>query len=203
MASGDTPRSVPVNNKAQFAAPTRSASFPRASVTRGISPVGIVVLVVALLLALWLIVFPLRTYFDQRSDISDLNSSIAAKQAEKQRLLDELEKNNSPAYQDEQIRRRLGAIAEGETPFRILDPSITPTDGVTSTSSDEDASNHTWYSDLWHTITDPHAPLVELNHNPDSDRGGEPNISNLPLEPLEPQQQPQPAEEEPAAPAQN
>ncbi|MBV7281242.1 MULTISPECIES: septum formation initiator family protein [unclassified Corynebacterium] len=203
MATGDTPRSVPVKNKAHFATPTRSASLPRTSMTRGMSPVGIVVLVVALLLALWLIVLPLRTYFDQRSDISNLNSSIAAKQAEKERLLDELEKNNSPAYQDEQIRRRLGAIPEGETPFRILDPSITPSDGVTSTSAEEQAENHTWYTDLWHSVTDPRATLVELNHDVDSDRGDEPDISNLPLEPLEPQQQPQPADAEPAAPPQN
>lgn len=177
-------RAVPVNHRAQFNQPVGAASELRTPRHRGLAPSEIAILLGVAILALMVIAFPLKNYFDQRSDITKLQASISAKEEEKERLLGELEKNNSQAYRDEQIRRRLGAVGEGETPFRIIDPSMTTPDGVSSVSSPDGEEAVTWYRQLWDSLTDPHAPLITLNGDTP---GEEPDstISHLPLEPLD------------------
>src|SRR5699024_8965823 len=94
--------------------------------------VGFCALFLVALLILPVIAVPLRNYYQGRTEIIRLDESIMAKQDEKERLLTEIDKYKSDAYIEQEARRRLGVVEEGEVAFRILDPEITSGDSVTT-----------------------------------------------------------------------
>lgn len=127
--------------------------------------VGFGVLVLVALLILAVIAVPLRNYYQGRTEIARLNESIIAKQDEKETLLSEIEKYESDAYIEQEARRRLGVIDEGEVAFRILDPEITSGDTMT-TDQEAEAESRDWYEVLWDSVAeepDPEAPILGVD----------------------------------------
>lgn len=127
--------------------------------------VGLGVLVLVALLILAVIAVPLRNYYQGRTEIARLNESIIAKQDEKETLLSEIEKYESDAYIEQEARRRLGVIDEGEVAFRILDPEITSGDSMT-TDQEAEAESRDWYEVLWDSVAevpDPEAPILGVD----------------------------------------
>ena len=126
--------------------------------------VGFGVLVLVALLILAVIAVPLRNYYQGRTEIIRLDESIMAKQDEKERLLTEIDKYKSDAYIEQEARRRLGVVEEGEVAFRILDPEITSGDSVT-TDEQAEAESRNWHEVLWDSIAE--APDPEAtNYSP-------------------------------------
>jgi len=99
---------------------------------------------------------PANNYFQGRSETNRLNDSIAAKQAEKERLLDEIDRYEDEAWIREEARRRLGLIEEGEIAFRVIDPNM-EADASVTTSAEELTADLTWYEILWASIATPPA----------------------------------------------
>jgi len=115
--------------------------------------VGFGVLVLVALLILAVIAVPLRNYYQGRTEITRLEEAIEAKQDEKEYLLSEIEKYESDAYIEQEARRRLGVVGEGEVAFRILDPEITSGDSMT-TDEQAEAESRDWYQVLWDSIAE-------------------------------------------------
>src|SRR5699024_5467277 len=70
----------------------------------------------------------------------------------------------SDAYIEQEARRRLGVVEEGEVAFRILDPEITSGDSVT-TDEQAEAESRNWHEVLWDSIAE--APDPEAtNYSP-------------------------------------
>lgn len=126
---------------------------PRQPANR-IDVAGYVILIVASILALLLTSVPLNNYYAGRAEIARLNESIVAKQAEKDRLLSDIEKYKSDSYIEQEARRRLGVVAPGETAFRILDPRMKHADSVT-TDKEAEANSRLWYEVLWDSVSVP------------------------------------------------
>lgn len=124
-----------------------------------IGVVELIVLTTLLIVFLITIALPLRNYFEQRNQIKEINIAIAQKQARKEELLGELERYRNPAYVEEQARNRLGVIAPGEVPFRILDPTMSKQESLTSSGAEETQQKQNWYDSLWASVVDP-APVV-------------------------------------------
>ncbi len=103
---------------------------------------------------------PLNNYYDGRAEITQLTESIAAKTAEKERVLAEIEKYQSESYIEQEARRRLGVVAPGETAYRIVDPAMAYSSQVTTDVSQED-ENKQWYALLWDSVANP--PLDTTN----------------------------------------
>ena len=99
---------------------------------------------------------PANNYFQGRSEINRLSDSIAAKQAEKEELLDEIDRYEDEAWIREEARRRLGLIEPGETAFRVVDPNMEAGASVT-TSAEELTSDLAWYEILWASVATPPA----------------------------------------------
>ncbi|MFH0412412.1 septum formation initiator family protein [Corynebacterium sp. L4756] len=135
--------------------------------------VGFGVLVLVSLLILAVIAVPLRNYYQGRTEIARLNESIIAKQDEKEYLLSEIEKYESDAYIEQEARRRLGVIDEGEVAFRILDPDITSGDTMT-TDEQEIEESRDWYQVLWDSVAEePDADDSLLGEDPAGDPAAE------------------------------
>lgn len=147
-------RTVPVSSR-DAAGATKKPRRPR--VRLGTAEIGVLVVVTILILAA--IAVPLRNYFQGRSEIARLNESIAAKEIEKEMLLDEIERYNDEAFIREEARRRLGLVEPGETAFRIIDPAMEH-DSATITSDEDETEPRAWYEVLWDSIAVPPEPAV-------------------------------------------
>lgn len=131
--------------------------------------VGIGVLIFVVLIILMAISVPLRNYYTGRTEIARLNESIDAKQAEKERLLGDIDKYKSDDYAEQEARRRLGVIAQGETAYRILDPGMTPENSLTTDKKTE-TDDREWYQVLWDSVAeDTTSDNVDTGNRPDAD----------------------------------
>lgn len=103
---------------------------------------------------------PVRTYFAQRTEMSQLVASESALREQISELEQQKEKLADPAFIAAQARERLGFVMPGDIPYQVqLPPSaIDPEapDALPGTSSTPEGP---WYSTLWKTIADdPHGP---------------------------------------------
>ena len=99
---------------------------------------------------------PVRTYFSQRTEMSQLTATEQALRGQ----IKDLERRQplgNPAFIAAQARERLGFVKPGDIPFQVqLPPSaaVSPQPGEEAGSQ---AVNEPWYTSLWHTIADaPH-----------------------------------------------
>ena len=93
----------------------RERSRPRARITAR----GAVLLVVVMLLAIAL-VYPARLYWQQRSQIGELEKQTQALIIENQKLTGKVQKLNDPAYLERLARECLGMVKPGETAFVVV-----------------------------------------------------------------------------------
>lgn len=102
---------------------------------------------------------PVRTYFSQRTEMSQLTATEAALRVQIKDLEQRRGQLGDPAFIAAQARERLGFVKPGDIPFQVqLPPSaaVSPQPGEEAGSQ---AKNEPWYTSLWHTIADaPHLP---------------------------------------------
>lgn len=123
---------------------------------------SLAVIGVVVLLILGAIYVPLKNYFDGRTEIARLNESIAAKEIQKQELIDEIARYDDEEFVKQQARRRLGVIEPGETAWRIIDPRMDPETQVT-TSADDESIQPEWYEVLWDSVATPPSPAAGMH----------------------------------------
>lgn len=146
---------VPVKNRRSGT--KLSAARKVTSLKPRVGTVELIVLAIVSIVLLLAIALPLRNYFEQRNEIKQVSQAIAQKQQRKEELLAELDRFQNKAYLDEQARNRLGVIAPGEVPFRILDPGLTKEDSLTTKNPTESTDSQVWYETLWGSIVTPAA----------------------------------------------
>ena len=102
---------------------------------------------------------PVRTYFAQRTEMSQLTASEAALRRQIADLEQKKVKLGDPAYIAAQARERLGFVMPGDTPFQVQLPAAAAVSPQPGGETATPASGAPWYSSLWHTIADaPHLP---------------------------------------------
>ncbi|OFP31916.1 MULTISPECIES: septum formation initiator family protein [unclassified Corynebacterium] len=141
---------VPVHTRARDAQRTKPKKSP--AQPKGLDILGVGVIIAVVLIVLLSIAVPLRNYYHGQSEIARLESSIAAKQEQKENLLTEIDKYRSEEYVKQEARRRFGVMDEGETAFRIMDPRMDSGDTVTSERR-EDVDERAWYTVLWDSVS--------------------------------------------------
>lgn len=150
---------VPVANRSPR--PKRQLRLPAVDTQRLDIP-SLAVIAIVLLIILGAVYAPMKNFFDGRTEIARLNESIAAKQVEKERLIEEIGRYDDEAFIREQARRRLGVIEPGETAWRIVDPRLTPETSVT-TSPNDAAIQPEWYEVLWDSVATSPSPASEMH----------------------------------------
>ena len=106
---------------------------------------------------------PVRTYFSQQAERSQLAAAEAQLRDQIASLEDKKRRLADPAYIAAQARERLGFVMPGEVPFQVQLPN-TPVDAKPQEQGPVDNGNP-WYTNLWHNIADsptaiPTAPTV-------------------------------------------
>ncbi|SPM35315.1 septation inhibitor protein, partial [Mycobacterium rhizamassiliense] len=102
---------------------------------------------------------PVRTYFAQRTEMSQLNASEAALRRQIADLEQKKVKLGDPAYIAAQARERLGFVKPGDIPFQVQLPPGAPGSPQPGGETAKPTNNNPWYTSLWHTIADaPHLP---------------------------------------------
>lgn len=110
---------------------------------------------------------PVRTYFAQRTEMSQLAATEASLRAQIADLDEQKTKLADPVFIAAQARERLGFVMPGDIPFQVqLPPSaaLPPGPGVPSPTA---KSTDPWYTALWKTISDaPHSAPTAVPEPP-------------------------------------
>ncbi|WP_240510478.1 FtsB family cell division protein [Corynebacterium hadale] len=113
----------------------------------------LIALVIAVLIA---IAVPLRNYYEGRAEIARAQSSIEQLERRKAQLEEDIAKYDDPAYVEQETRRRLGVMAEGESAWRIIDPRMSHSPSITT---DELPDERSWPAVMWDSLRElPEAP---------------------------------------------
>lgn len=108
------------------------------------------ILALALCAVIVTVAYPLRQYFAQRSQISDVRQQNAVIQQQVAALQSELAKWSDPAYVAIQARQRLHYVRPGETGYLVPNPS--PSSEPLGMPS---PSQQSWYDRVWSTVKSP------------------------------------------------
>jgi cell division protein FtsB len=111
---------------------------------------------------------PVRTYFAQRTEMSQLAASEKALRAQIADLESQKEKLGDPVFIAAQARERLGFVMPGDIPFQVQLPPSAAVPTEPGTQPVNVKSNDPWYTALWKTIADaPHgAPALPPTAEP-------------------------------------
>lgn len=123
----------------------------------------LIALVIAVLIA---IAVPLRNYYEGRAEIARAQSSIEQLERRKAELEADIAKYEDPAYVEQEARRRLGVMAEGESAWRIIDPRMSHSPSITT---DEVPDERSWSEVMWDSLRElpePDAPASAPAENP-------------------------------------
>ena len=157
------PRSVPVASRdrerhetqaAKAGVKARPAVFQR-------DIASLAILITVLLLVLLAIVVPLRNFYEGRGEIARAQASIEALEAEKARLETDVARYQDQDFADQEARRRLGVLAEGETQWRIIDPRMTSQNPAITTEDVEEVDDRMWAEVLWDSLREIPAPEAQ------------------------------------------
>jgi cell division protein FtsB len=119
---------------------------------------------------------PVRTYFAQRTEMSQLAASEAKLRAQIADLEQQKAKLADPAFIAAQARERLGFVKPGDIPYQVqLPPSAAEPAQQAGGGSPASRPNEPWYTSLWHTIADtPHNIPPDVTPNPTPSPGPPP-----------------------------
>ncbi|PLA27714.1 septum formation initiator family protein [Corynebacterium coyleae] len=155
VASRDAERAQRAAERAQRSRTRRARVFPKQDMA------SVVILISVVLLVLLAIAAPLRNYYEGRAEIARAQESIERLEARKQALESDIAMYEDDAFMRQEARRRLGAVEEGETVWRILDPRMSAPDNIT-TAADEIPDDREWSEVLWDSLRDiPEAEATE------------------------------------------
>ncbi|MGQ4598226.1 septum formation initiator family protein [Nocardia sp. R6R-6] len=113
---------------------------------------AVILAMVVCALALTLAV-PMRTYFTQRAEATQLAQQREVLDADLARLRDRRAQQQDPAYIRSEARDRLRLVMPGETPYIVQVPGIeAPAPPPAPTRAREPDP---WYTELWRSISEP------------------------------------------------
>lgn len=138
----------PVEPHGATAVPVTSSRTP----LTGRAAVFAVVLVVLVLS----FAYPLRGWFDQRAQISELNERTIAQERKIADLRVALERWDDPAYVEAVARERLRFVMPGEVSFVVLGDGAV--DGAVEPAADEPGGE--WWQRLWSSVEEADQPLA-------------------------------------------
>ena len=96
---------------------------------------------------------PLRTYFSQRSEAAQVEAERVQLEQELDDLHTQRDQQQDPAFIKAEARERLRLVMPGETPYQVQLPGAYEAEQERLNAPEPHEGP--WYSDLWHTISEP------------------------------------------------
>ncbi len=141
---------------------------------------SLAILITVLLLILLAIAVPLRNYYEGRGEIARAQASIEALEAEKARLETDIARYQDKDFADQEVRRRLSVLQEGETQWRIIDPRMTAQNPTITTEDAEVVDDRMWAEVLWDSLREVEAPDAEETRVPEEAPAPAPPVADQP-----------------------
>jgi cell division protein FtsB len=125
----------------------------------------VLVLVVAALVVSSVV--PMRAYFEQRAELTELRRATAEQQARVEALEAQQRRWDDPAYVEAQARQRLHFVMPGEVGYVVLERDEAPDPETLA----REAARPTdpWYSTLWDSVRAADAPVSTQAAEPPAD----------------------------------
>ena len=123
---------------------------------------------------------PLRNYYEGRGEIARAQASIEALEAEKARLERDIARYQDKDFADQEARRRLSVLEEGETQWRIIDPRMTAQNPAITTEDAEVVDDRMWAEVLWDSLREVEAPEAEEARVPEEAPAPAPPVADQP-----------------------
>lgn len=100
---------------------------------------------------------PVRTYFSQRTEMSQLAATEAKLRDQIGELEEQKAKLADPVFIAAQARERLGFVMPGDIPYQVQLPAAAADPTVPGPEATTNRPGEAWYTSLWRTIADaPH-----------------------------------------------
>lgn len=133
----------------------------------------LIALVVVATIILFLAAPTAKIYMDQRSQIAQLQRTIA----EEERHQDELKKQerlwNDDSYVEQQARERMFYVRPGESAYVVVGAQDVSGETVTSSAEQVEAGRPAWADGLWNSVVDSAFPQQDVSisiEQPDESR---------------------------------
>lgn len=109
-----------------------------------------IVLTIVTLVVISFLVPTVRTYMQQRAEISELATQISEEQQQQEELYSELARWDDPQFVQRQARERINLMVPGERRYHVigdLEEREIQTDSAEDSTQDSD-----WTEDLWESV---------------------------------------------------
>ncbi|RLY92225.1 septum formation initiator family protein [Kocuria tytonicola] len=128
----------------------------------------LVALVVVVTIIVFLAAPTAKIFIDQRSQISELQASIAHEQELQQQLKREEELWGDDSYVEQQARERMSYVKPGENPYVVLGAQKDRHQAVESSAEQVEAGKPAWADGLWQSVVDSAYPQEDITLEPDN-----------------------------------
>ena len=124
-------------------------------------------LVVVVTIIVFLAAPTAKIFIDQRSQIAELQTSIAHQQEQQQQFKREKELWEDDSYVEQQARERMSYVKPGESPYVVLGAQTERHQAVESSAEQVEAGKPAWADGLWQSVVDSAYPQQDITLEPD------------------------------------
>lgn len=121
----------------------------RAAPTRGPLTGRVAIVAFALAVPVVTMALPVRAWFAQQTQVSELEQQVAASQERVDELSTLNERWDDPAYVEAQARERLHVVRPGEIGFTVIRPEPSTAPVAANSAAGEESP---WFSRLWESV---------------------------------------------------
>ncbi|TDS86430.1 FtsB family cell division protein [Nesterenkonia aurantiaca] len=115
-------------------------------------PGRMILLSIVVLVVISFLVPTVNSFFQQRSELNELESQIAAEQQEQAQLQSELVRWDDPDFVRQQARERINLVMPGERRYQVMGEPGASTDDVEQLDSAEVRHDLPWAEALWDSL---------------------------------------------------
>lgn len=150
-----TPAHITARRKTRTANSSAAAKTPVSAATpvpERTFPGRMILLSIVVLVVISFLVPTVNSFFQQRSEINELQSQIAAEQEAQAQLQSELVRWDDPDFVRQQARERINLVMPGERRYQVMGEAEENPEDVAQLDSEEVRHDLPWAEALWDSL---------------------------------------------------
>ncbi|MBO0596436.1 septum formation initiator family protein [Nesterenkonia sp. E16_7] len=150
-----TPADITARRKTRSTASAGSVKTPVSAATtvpERTFPGRMILLSIVVLVVISFLVPTVNSFFQQRSELNELESQIAAEQQEQAELQSELVRWDDPDFVRQQARERINLVMPGERRYQVMGEPGASTEDIEQLDSTEVRHDLPWAEALWDSL---------------------------------------------------
>lgn len=150
-----TPADITARRRKRTSTSSGSAKIPVSAATavpERTFPGRMILLSIVVLVVISFLVPTVNSFFQQRTEINELQSQIAAEQKEQAQLQSELVRWDDPDFVRQQARERINLVMPGERRYQVMGEAEANTEDIQQLDSTEVRHDLPWAEALWDSL---------------------------------------------------